>query len=78
MVKFLGRNAFLLFAALTEIEAFSAILLLGVHSGTPDYDCSSNFISAIQSIIDGQCDGRIRVVAPFLEWTEEGDMGLLH
>jgi|SRR5208282_5692615 len=69
--EILGRNAFLLFSALTEIEAFSAILALGVHSGTPYYDCSSNFISAVQSIIDGQCDGRIRVVAPFLEWTKK-------
>lgn len=69
--EILGRNAFLLFTALTEIKAFCSILALGIHSGTPYYDCSSNFILALQSIIDGQCDGRIRIVAPFIEWTKK-------
>ena len=69
--ELLGRNALLLFTALMEIEDFSAILALGIHSGTPYYDCSSSFLTSVQSIIDGQCDGRIRVVAPFLEWTKK-------
>jgi 7-cyano-7-deazaguanine synthase len=69
--ELLGRNALLLFTALMEIEDFSAILALGIHSGTPYYDCSSNFLTAVQSIIDGQCNGRIRVAAPFLEWTKK-------
>jgi 7-cyano-7-deazaguanine synthase len=69
--ELLGRNAFLLFAALMEIEVFSAILALGIHSGTPYYDCSSNFLTTVQSIVDGQCDGRIQVAAPFLEWTKK-------
>jgi 7-cyano-7-deazaguanine synthase len=66
-----GRNALLLFTALMEIDDRSAIIALGVHSGTPYYDCSSSFLTAVQSIVDGQCDGRIRVVAPFLEWTKK-------
>lgn len=66
-----GRNALLVFTALMEIEAFSAILALGIHSGTPYYDCSSNFLAAAQTIVDGQCDGRIRIVAPFIEWTKK-------
>lgn len=69
--ELLGRNAFLLFTALMEIDACSAILALGVHSGTPYYDCSSSFLSTVQTIVDGQCDGRIRVAAPFLEWTKK-------
>jgi 7-cyano-7-deazaguanine synthase len=69
--ELLGRNAFLLFTALMEIKAISAFLALGIHSGTPYYDCSSSFITTVQTIIDGQCDGRIRVVAPFLEWTKK-------
>ena len=68
--EFLGRNALLIFTALMEIDACSAILALGIHAGTPYYDCSSGFLSAIQTIVDGQCYGRIRVAAPFLEWTK--------
>lgn len=69
--ELLGRNALLLFTALMEIEDLSAILVLGIHAGTPYYDCSSSFIATAQSIVDGQCDGRIRIVAPFLEWTKK-------
>ncbi|OFV99878.1 MAG: hypothetical protein A3H28_06925 [Acidobacteria bacterium RIFCSPLOWO2_02_FULL_61_28] len=69
--ELLGRNALFLFTALMELEARSAILALGIHSGTPYYDCSPNFLSTIQAIVDGQCDGRIRVAAPFLEWTKK-------
>lgn len=66
-----GRNAVLLFAALMEVGSVPAILTLGVHSGTPYYDCSPNFLAAAQGIVDGQCGGRVRVAAPFLEWTKE-------
>lgn len=69
--EILGRNAFLLFTALMEIKALSAIIALGIHAGTPYYDCSPNFLTVSQSIVDGQCDGRIRIVAPFLEWTKK-------
>lgn len=69
--EILGRNALLLFTALMEIDDHSAIIALGIHSGTSYYDCSSNFLSTVQSIVDGQCDGRIRVVAPFLDWTKK-------
>jgi 7-cyano-7-deazaguanine synthase len=68
--ELLGRNAFLLFAALLELDTSRAMLAVGIHSGTPYYDCSSNFLTTVQSIVDGQCDGRIRVVAPFLKWTK--------
>lgn len=69
--ELLGRNALLLFAALLEFDSSSGLLALGIHSGTPYYDCSSSFLSAVQAIVDGQCDGRIRVVAPFLKWTKK-------
>ncbi len=69
--EILGRNAFLLFTALMEIDALPAMIALGIHSGTPYYDCSPGFITAAQNIIDGQCDGRIRIVAPFLNWAKD-------
>jgi 7-cyano-7-deazaguanine synthase len=69
--EFLGRNALLLFTALLELDARAAMLVLGVHSETPYYDCSCSFLSSIQVIVDGQCDGRVRVAAPFLDWTKK-------
>ena len=69
--ELLGRNAFLLFVALMELDAPSGILAVGIHSGTPYYDCSSSFLTTIQSILDGQCNGRIRVAAPFADWTKK-------
>lgn len=65
-----GRNPFLLFTALLELDTYSTILALGIHSGTPYYDCSPGFISAAQVILDGQFNGRVRISAPFLEWTK--------
>ncbi len=65
-----GRNAFLLFTALIELDVRRAIVAVGIHSGTPYYDCSESFITAAQSIVDGQSDGCIRLAAPFLKWTK--------
>jgi len=69
--EFLGRNALLLFTALLELNLHAALLVIGLHSGTPYYDCSSSFLSTVQVIVDGQCDGRVRVAAPFLDWTKK-------
>ncbi|MFC1587484.1 7-cyano-7-deazaguanine synthase [Planctomycetota bacterium] len=66
-----GRNAFLLVTAMLEMQVSSSIVVIGVHSGTPYIDCSVNFINKIQSIYDDYFDGRIRVVAPFLDWTKK-------
>ena len=65
-----GRNAFLLFAALTEINSDAGILAIGIHAGTPYYDCSQVFMSSMQSVFDGYCDGRVRLSAPFAEWSK--------
>ena len=64
----IGRNAFLLFAASTELESYPALIALGIHSGTPYFDCSTTFFSKMQELLDGQCEGRLRVAAPFIEW----------
>lgn len=69
--EMIGRNAFLLFTALLEIELPTGILAFGIHSGTPYYDCSPSFLSTVQTLIDGYCGGRIQVAAPFLEWTKK-------
>ena len=63
-----GRNAFLIIAALLYYPQFKGILSLGIHSGTPYYDCSQQFISDITTIIDAYAGGEVRIDAPFLAW----------
>jgi len=66
-----GRNAFLLMTGLLEIGKANGVLALGVHAGTPYYDCTPNFIDEMQVLFDLYTDGRIRIVAPFLDWTKQ-------
>jgi len=68
--EILGRNAFLLFGALTEVGGRHGMIAIGLHSGTPYYDCGQSFMSAIQPLFDGCTDGRIKAVAPLLSWTK--------
>ena len=68
--ELIGRNAFLLFTALMELNKQPAILVLGIHSGTPYTDCSSRFVADVQPLVDAHCNGRVQVVAPFLEWSK--------
>jgi 7-cyano-7-deazaguanine synthase len=66
----LGRNAFLLIAALMELPDACGLLALGVHSGTPYVDCSPTFIRKMQSIFDMYTEGRVQIGTPFLRWTK--------
>ncbi len=67
----LGRNAFLLFAALVATRGRSELLALGVHAGTPYYDCSPAFVEIVGKAIAEHTDGRVSVVAPFVTWTKK-------
>lgn len=68
--EIVGRNAFFLLGALVEIGDNSGILATGIHAGTPYFDCSQGFLSILQPVIDGYCDGRVRLAAPFVEWSK--------
>lgn len=63
-----GRNAFLLFTAMLVCQARPAIISIGIHDGTPYYDCSEGFLKAVQAVVDGYTAGRVRIAAPFLQW----------
>ena len=69
--EIVGRNAFFFFGVLTEIGKNTGILATGIHSGTPYFDCSQVFLSSLQTLFDGYCDGRIRLAAPFIEWSKQ-------
>lgn len=63
-----GRNAFFVIAALLFYPQFKGILSLGIHSGTPYYDCSPQFVSDLKTIIDAYTGGEVRIEAPFIKW----------
>lgn len=68
--EIIGRNAFFIIGSLMEIGNRSGMLATGIHSGTPYFDCSKSFITLMQTVVDGYCEGRVRLVAPFLEWSK--------
>jgi 7-cyano-7-deazaguanine synthase len=65
-----GRNAFLVFAALLERQSGVSSIALGIHSGTPYWDCSSDFVTVIQRLFDAYTDGKVRLRTPLLEWSK--------
>ncbi len=68
--ELVGRNAFLVFAALLATRAQSSLIALGLHAGTPYYDCSPAFIDTINRAVIEHTDNAVQVIAPFLEWTK--------
>jgi 7-cyano-7-deazaguanine synthase len=66
-----GRNAFLVFAALLYHPIFSGVLALGIHSGTPYYDCSQDFAFQLNKIVAGYRNGKVVLGTPFLTWTKQ-------
>jgi 7-cyano-7-deazaguanine synthase len=69
--EIVGRNAFLALAALTLCEVKSGVLALGIHAGTPYYDCGPAFLLSIDRVVAEYTDGCMRVVAPFISWTKQ-------
>jgi len=65
-----GRNALLIFAAITWHRGKAGMISMGIHSGTEYADCSPAFVKAVQGVLDVMADGRLRVLAPFLNWSK--------
>ena len=68
--ELIGRNAFLIFAALFLTRARPGMLAMGVHSGTRYYDCSEPFVAALARLVAEHTDGRVSFVAPFANWSK--------
>lgn len=65
-----GRNAFLLHVALLELGLASGSVLIGIHAGTPYWDCSAEFVEVMQKTFDLHTKGRVRIGAPFIDWNK--------
>jgi 7-cyano-7-deazaguanine synthase len=62
-----GRNALLLHLALAAAPFEAGQIAIGLHSGTPYADCGAGFVNEVQRVFDVYTDGKLRVVAPFLD-----------
>lgn len=65
-----GRNAFLYFIGLMNFSKPNGTLASGVHNGTNYYDCSLDFIEAIEGIFKKYTQGTVAVGAPFLNFNK--------
>jgi len=65
-----ARNAFLLTAALMERPEQVTTIALGIHAGTQYPDCSSEFVSRMQSTFDIYSGGTVHIATPFESWVK--------
>lgn len=66
-----GRNALFVLFASRELQASRSLISLGIHAGTPYYDCGPAFVDDIQHILDGYFNGLVTLDTPFLHFTKE-------
>lgn len=64
----LGRNGFLIFAALLDVGAAGGTIALGVHAGTDYFDCSAAFIEAMRQMVGACSGGAADLEVPFANW----------
>lgn len=69
--EIIGRNAFLLFAALLYRPSHHGIIAIGIHDDSNYYDCQKSFVRDIQRIFSGYADGKVFLGTPFLSWTKD-------
>jgi len=66
-----GRNAVFMVTALMEHPIAQGLIVMGIHAGSPYYDCTPAFLAGVQILFDGYTDGRIKATAPFIRMTKE-------
>lgn len=65
------RNAILLFSAASILPSKKGRFAIGIHAGTPYYDCSKKFVEDMQRVFDGYFAGSVQIEAPFVEFTKK-------
>ena len=69
--EIMGRNGLLILSALISNPNHVGIISLGIHSGSPYYDCSESFVKDMNKILEGYANGRITLDTPFLKWNKK-------
>lgn len=65
-----GRNAALVFSALMQLNPEESQICIGIHAGTPYYDCSAAFLDVASRMVAEYTDGRVRLIAPLVQYTK--------
>lgn len=68
--EFLGRNSLFITSAFSFLPHNYSKISIGIHSGTPYYDCSKTFVEDSQRILDGYFMGTVLLDVPFIEFTK--------
>jgi 7-cyano-7-deazaguanine synthase len=68
--ELVGRNAFLILAAMFLGQMHRGLLAIGIHAGTPYFDCSPMFFARMKQLVEDHTAGRLVAVAPFIEWNK--------
>ncbi|SFM76291.1 7-cyano-7-deazaguanine synthase [Nitrosomonas nitrosa] len=63
-----GRNALLISTAILYGNINRGLIVIGVHAGTPYYDCSEGFIERMKKVTEEYFHGLVTLSAPFLSW----------
>ena len=62
-----GRNAFFIIAALMARPTFMGLLSLGIHGGSPYYDCGQKFVQLMENLITDYTKGTVQLDLPLME-----------
>lgn len=65
-----GRNAAFVFLALMHLLPTETLICLGIHAGTPFFDCTKQFFNLTGQLVAEQTDSRVRLTAPLLEFSK--------
>ena len=71
-----GRNAAFIFLGLMQLHPEEKAICIGIHAGTPFFDCSRSFFESIEQSVAEQTNGCTRLVAPLLDCTKPEIIGL--
>jgi 7-cyano-7-deazaguanine synthase len=66
-----GRNALLVFGAMLATQPRTGVIAMGIHTGTPYYDCTNAFAQSIDRLLAEYTDGRVRFSVPFITWDKK-------
>lgn len=68
--ELVGRNAFLIFAAMFLARTHTGLLGIGIHAGTPYYDCSATFVERMRVLVEEHTESGLSLAAPFVGWSK--------
>ena len=69
--EFYCRNTIFVFASIGMLGKRLRRISLGIHAGTPYYDCKPGFLSDCQRLLDGYFAGTVILEAPFIDFSKK-------